>query len=235
MRTSVILPTYNEKHNIIKLLKEILKYLPQASECIVVDDNSPDGTGKLVNSHFSTNPRVRCFIRKKERGLGTAILFGLTKSRGEILLIMDSDFNHQPKYIPKFLNYSKKYDIVCGSRYVKGGDMPETPLRFLGSYLFNIFIRLLLRVQVKDSLSGFVSFTKSTFNLLSLQEKKEIFCGFGDWYIRWLWWAHKRNLEIKEFPVKYGSRLGDVSKMNFLQSIIDYSKVVLELKIRSVS
>ncbi|EKD62151.1 MAG: Dolichyl-phosphate beta-D-mannosyltransferase [uncultured bacterium] len=120
--------------------------------------------------------------------------------------------------------------MVCGSRYVKGGDMPETPLRFWGSYFFNLYIRLLLHSPVKDSLSGFVALRKSVLNRLTPGEKQAIFSGFGEWYIRLLWWGKNQGLRIKEVPVKYGSRLGDASKMNFVRSIIDYTKTVLQLK-----
>lgn len=232
MSVSVILPAYNEKHNIVPLICEILKYLPQNSECIVIDDNSPDGTGKLVNSKFSKNSRVLCFIRKKERSLGAAIAYGIGKAQKQSIVIMDSDFNHQPKYLPLFIKHLDKYDLVCGSRYVKGGGMPETPLRFLGSFIFNLYIRFLLQICLKDSLSGFVAIKKLTLNKLTKNERKIIFQGFGEWYIRLLWWAKKEELKIKEIPVQYGFRLGDESKMNFAKSIMDYTKTVLELKFK---
>lgn len=230
MSVSVVLPTYNESHNIIQLLKEILTVIPKTAECLVIDDNSPDGTGKLVKKTFAGNRCVRIFIRKKERGLGTAILFGLERTRQPLVILMDSDFNHQPRYLPLFLKHLLKYDLVCGSRYVKGGDMPETPLRFWGSFIFNLYIRLLIHSPVKDSLSGFVALRKSVLKRLTSGEKQAIFSGFGEWYIRLLWWGKNQGLRIKEVPVKYGSRLGDASKMNFARSIVDYTKTVLQLK-----
>ena len=230
MSVSVVLPTYNESHNIIQLLKEILSVIPKNAECLVVDDDSQDGTGKLVKTTFAKNRRVRIFIRKKEKGLGTAVLFGLNRTRRSLVIIMDSDFNHQPRYLPLFLKHVVKYDLVCGSRYVKGGDMPETPLRFWGSYIFNLYIRCLLHSPVKDSLSGFVALRTSVLKQLTPQEKRAIFSGFGEWYIRLLWWAKDQGLKIKEVPVKYGSRLGDTSKMDFARSIIDYTKTVIRLK-----
>lgn len=230
MSVSVILPTYNESHNILPLLKELLAVLPKNAECLVIDDNSPDGTGKLVQTTFAKNPRVRLFIRQKEKGLGTAILFGLERARKPLVIIMDSDFNHQPRYIPLFLKHLQRFDLICGSRYVKGGDMPETPLRFWGSYLFNLYIRLLLHSPVKDSLSGFVALRQTVLARLTPKEKRAIFCGFGEWYIRLLWWAKAQGISLKETPVKYGSRLGDQSKMNFARSIVDYTKTVLQLK-----
>jgi dolichol-phosphate mannosyltransferase len=235
MSVSVVLPTYNESHNIVQVVKEILAVLPKDSECLVVDDDSPDGTGKLVQTSFTKNPQVRLFIRQKEKGLGTAILFGLQRARKPLVVIMDSDFNHQPKYLPLFLRHLKGADFVCGSRYVKGGDMPETPVRFWGSYLFNLYIRLLLHSPVKDSLSGFVAVRKSVIDRLTTQEKRAIFSGFGEWYIRLLWWAKTQDLRLKEIPVKYGSRLGDQSKMNFARSIVDYTKTVLQLRQHGLS
>jgi dolichol-phosphate mannosyltransferase len=230
-KISIILPTFNERHNIVQLIKMILRYLPRQAECIVVDDDSPDGTGKLVQKQWRQSKRVKCFIRKNERGLGTAINFGLEQARGDIVIIMDADFNHQPRYLPDFIQQAAKSDLVCGSRYVKGGGMPETPIRFLGSLLFNLFIQLILNIDIKDNLSGFVAIRRQALKKLSPQEKKAIFRGFGEWYIRLIWWAKKESLTIKEIPVKYGSRAGDESKMNFTKSLVDYTKVVIQLKL----
>lgn len=231
MQISILLPTYNESHNIIKLIREIKKQLPYSvAECIVVDDKSPDNTGQLVSKKFQNDPQVRCYIREKDKGLGTAIAYGLKKAKGSVIVIMDTDFNHQPKYLPQFISYLTTCDLVCGSRYLKGGGMPETPWRSFGSYLFNLYIRLLLQTKISDNLSGFLVVKKNILDKLTNQEKKAIFQGFGEWYIRFLWWAKKNALEIKEIPTQYGFRQGDKSKMNFFKSIIDYTYTVLKLR-----
>ncbi|OGD63389.1 hypothetical protein A2160_02825 [Candidatus Beckwithbacteria bacterium RBG_13_42_9] len=174
MKISVILPTYNESHNIINLVQAILKTLSKNVECLIIDDDSPDGTGKLVKEKFLNNKKVRCFIRKGKRDLGKAIAYGLSQVKGDMIIIMDSDFNHQPKYLPKFVEKINNYDIICGSRYIKGGGMPGNHLRLIGSYIFNCFIRLTLGMHLTDNLSGFLAFRRSVLGLLNPTTKQKI-------------------------------------------------------------
>src|SRR5438105_3166039 len=124
MNTLVVLPTYNEKENILKLLQELLE-LPVPVDALVIDDNSPDGTAESVARHFGNNPRVDVIRREKKLGLGTAYSTGFREAlfRGyERVVTMDADFSHQPRFVTELIKVSPEYDMVIGSRYVPGGD-----------------------------------------------------------------------------------------------------------------
>ena len=112
MKTSIILPTYNEKDNIVELINAIFAILASDSldfEIVLVDDNSPDGTAEAVRQNFDGNGRVKLFVRTQERGLATAIRYGLEHSDGDILVFMDTDFNHDPAMIPQIYAYISNF------------------------------------------------------------------------------------------------------------------------------
>ncbi|MFQ6082763.1 MAG: glycosyltransferase [Methanosarcinales archaeon] len=227
---SIILPTYNEADSICLLIKEITKILNENNslyELIVVDDNSPDGTAKRVMENFTNNEKVKLFIRKKEKGLATAIRYGIERSKGEVAVVMDTDFNHPPSLIPLLVKITEYFDIAIGSRYVIGGGMKTSKFRFIGSKFFNILTRYLLGVQTRDNLSGFVAFKKrilSDFNL------SKIFYGYGDYFIRFLYLAQKQRKTIIEVPVVYEIRQGGTSKTNFYKEIIRYTLSVIKIR-----
>ena len=129
---SIIIPTYNESENIIQVLKSIGEHIPKdiATEAIVVDDNSPDGTGKIVEDYINdaqnkTGYTIGVIHRKTKSGLSSAILDGIQHSSGETVVVMDSDFSHPPKIIPQLIEEIKtsKYDIAIASRYTEGGEV----------------------------------------------------------------------------------------------------------------
>src|SRR3989338_7453911 len=123
MQTIVMIPTYNERENISHLLQQVLE-IDKDIEVLVVDDNSPAGTWKIVEDMSKKSPRVHLLHRKKRKGRGTAGIDGLRYAidkRADYIIEMDADFSHNPKYIPEFLNAVKDYDVVIGSRFVKGG------------------------------------------------------------------------------------------------------------------
>ena len=180
---SIILPTYNEAGNIVKLINAIVvevKKLNLKPEIIVVDDNSPDNTHKVVKN--LDNSAVKLLVRKNKRGLATAILHGLKKSTGDYIVLMDTDFNHQPKDIKRLLKplLNQKADLVIGSRYIKGGGMHITEagaFQFLASKYGSLLVsQVLLNLPVKESLSGFLVFNKKILKNLNLTQ---IFSGYG--------------------------------------------------------
>lgn len=232
MRTSVILPTYNEKGNIVELITTVIRILDAAKigfEVIVVDDNSPDGTADEVIERFGKDNRVRVFVRKYERGLATAVRYGIDQAAGDIVVVMDTDFNHNPEKIPLLVKYLEDFDIVVGSRFVGGGGMKGLQLRYWGSYLFNAFIKLMLGIRSNDNLSGFFAIRKP---LLSELPVENIFKDYGDYFIRLLYLVHQRNLSILEIPVVYDERLSGASKTNFLWHVINYTITVIKLFFR---
>lgn len=236
MKLSIILPTYNEAGNIAKLIKAIyyqpgLK--PYKLEFIVVDDSSPDNTADMVKSLTREFP-VKLFVRANKRGLATAISYGISKSTGNIIVLMDTDFNHQPKDIPRLLKplIDDQADLVIGSRYIPGGGMHVSEagaIQFLGSKLGNFFVnKILLGLPVKESLSGFVVIKKQTLNNLNLTS---IFQGYGDYCIRLLYQAYRQGYRLTEIPVVYGKRQYGQSKSNLIKMFFGYFKTAISLKI----
>ncbi len=228
MKLSVILPTYNEAGNIIALIKEIASVLKTAKlkgEIIVVDDDSPDGTAKLVVQNYH-QAKVEVIVRKKDRGLAKSILEGIRKSSGQIVVVMDTDFNHDPKEIPKLVEELNHSDLVIGSRYIKGGGM-ENRLRYWLSYLFNIYIRILLGSPVHDNLSGYFAAKRLAMLRLPLEG---IFYGFGDYFIRLIHHFHMNKARITEVPVYYKNRSYGASKSRFLKLFLSYTYYTLKLR-----
>jgi len=223
---SIILPTYNEVGNITLLIDQISHYLKKyLYEIIVVDDNSPDQTARAVKDKFSQSAKIRLFIKKENRGLAKAIRFGIEKSRGSCILVMDTDFNHHPKDIPKMIKFMYKADLIVGSRYIKGGGM-ENRLRYIISLLYNLITRKILALSTNDNLSGFFLMKKNKLEKLNYDK---IFFGYGEYFIRLLFYARQKNFKIKEIPVFYKNRTAGESKSKFLPMFIDYSKTVLSL------
>jgi len=169
MKILAMLPTYNEAGNILPLINELLALNP-ALEVLVVDDNSPDGTWKLVSEKAATEPRVHLIHRTTERGRGTAGIAGFRYARDngfDLAVEMDADFSHHPRFIPSLLEplESGKADIVIGSRLVKGGgETGRHPVRRYITLAANLYIKLMLKLPVRDCTTGF-----RTFNRQALQ------------------------------------------------------------------
>lgn len=226
---SVILPTYNEVGNIIELIKKILFVTSNNSigcEIVVVDDNSPDGTAECVRKHFCDVENVKLIVRKDKKGLATAIKRGLLEASKDIVVIMDTDFNHNPEKIPMMIKYLEDFDIIVGSRYVSGGGMKGHQIRYWGSYLFNAFIKLMLGIHSNDNLSGFFACRRSIFSEIPINK---VFKGYGDYFIRLLYAVNKNKFSLLEIPVIYEERLSGSSKTNFLMHLIDYTITVFKL------
>ena len=183
MKTSIILPTYKEKDNIVELIQVIFDTLQPDGldfEIVVVDDNSPDGTAEVVRRQFDGNVRVKLWVRTEERGLATAIRYGIEHSDGDILVFMDTDFNHDPAIIPQMIKFLEYYDIIIGSRFVMAGGM-EDRFRQFSSLVYNYGIRLLFGTPVHDNLSGFFSIYR---NKLESMDLDQVYYGYGDYFIR---------------------------------------------------
>lgn len=223
MKISVILPTYNEAGHIGRLIDEILEKFKLKKdfepEIIVIDDNSPDGTAKVVKEKYKEAPYIKCIVRYDQRGLATAIKTGIQNSSGDIILSMDADGNHDPKYIPIFFELIKYYDIVRASRYGWGGGMYVTNFRYWGSYFFNLFIRLILRLKSRDNTSCFMMYRREMLKGVDLEK---VFRGFSQWAFTLLYIFKDRNASFIEVPVYYPHRYGGVSKTKFLNYVFQY-------------
>ena len=166
-----MVPTYNESGNIERLIKEILAQGDDVG-VVVVDDDSPDGTWKIVEEYSKRDPRVHLLRRIGRRGRGTAGIEGFqyaVKQGVEFIIEMDADFSHKPSYISSFLKEMKDCDLLIGSRMVKGGgERGRGPLRQLITKGANLYIRLMLGLPYKDATSGFRIFRREVFEAVDL-------------------------------------------------------------------
>ena len=211
----------------IQTILDVLSPMPIKAQIVVVDDNSPDGTADVVRKRFSSQPEVLLIVRKEERGLATAIAKGIDQSQADFIAVMDTDFNHQPKDLVNLLEQIPEADMVIGSRYIPGGGMKTSRMRYLGSWVFNIFIRLVLGSPVRDNLSGFLVLKREVVNKL---RNHSIFYGYGDYCIRLIHFARKAGFVIREVPVIYEFRLGGESKTDFVKYVVSYFKATLALR-----
>lgn len=246
---SVVLPTYNERDNIVDLIVAIgreLEPLAIRYEVLVVDDSSPDDTAQVVCEHFGLasvgshawqgpvgeHGQVRVLVRTADKGLAKSIRHGLEQAHGSTLVVMDTDFNHDPAMIPQMVDLLRYYDLVIGSRFVMRGGM-EDSLRYTLSFMYNIFIRALFRTQIQDNLSGFFAVRQARLQQLSDLFDK-IFYGYGDYFIRLLLVAWRRDWKILEVPVFYILRRHGDSKTGFWRIFRDYTTAVIRLRIRGL-
>lgn len=229
IEASVILPTYNEAGNIIGLVETIRKELTHkkiSAEVLVIDDDSPDKTGLLAQKYFSKIPEVRAIIRRKDRGLAKSIREGIEKAVGEIIVVMDTDFNHEPKVVPKLIEKCRRYDFVVGSRYIKGGGMANKTREQL-SHLFNILVRIITGNPVNDNLSGFFAVKRAGLEKLPFDK---IFFGYGDYFIRLIYLSKEQGNTFAEVPSFYKDRVYGESKSQFLGMFWDYLQATLKIR-----
>lgn len=224
---SIVLPCYNELGNVSKLIVAINDELKGYNhEIIVVDDNSPDGTYQsLIAESF---PCVVPVLRMKDKGFANSIRYGIEIAKGNIIVVMDSDFNHQPKYLKFMVDSISYYDCVSASRFQYGGTMDSKSRHYL-SWLFNIFTRVMTGGMVTDSLYGFFAIKREI--LCSLDFDK-IFWGYGDYCIRFYYYLQKQNTPILQFPAVNGKRLAGEGNSNFLKVFWQYFVAVLKLTLR---
>jgi|ERR1051326_2094647 dolichol-phosphate mannosyltransferase len=225
MKVSVILPTYNESANIVRLIAAIQKHIPASweHETLVVDDDSPDGTLEIVKKAYGGKPNVVSILRTADRGLAKAIRTGIERAAGDYILVMDTDFTHSPEEIPSMLHVSQIADLVSGSRFCAGGLMDST-LHYVASWLYNLMIRVVIHTQIQDNLGGFWIARAERIKSLPFDQ---IFFGYGDYYFRLLHFAQKRGMKVIEVPSHYCERSAGNSKSNFARLLFQYSKEVI--------
>ena len=227
---SIIIPTYNESTNIVKILESISQSIPKNifAEAIIVDDNSPDGTGKIVEDYLKnmkkmTNYTIEIIHRKAKSGLASAILNGVQKAKSNTIIVMDSDFSHPPQIIPKMIETFKQYqcDLVVASRYITGGNIHGwTTKRKLMSKIATIIAKKGLGVKTKDPMSGFFAFKKNIINGLN-------FDALGYKLLLEIL-VKTKGINVKEIPYTFENRKFGSSKLDST-TIIDYFKSVWKL------
>jgi dolichol-phosphate mannosyltransferase len=226
---SVILPTYNESSNIVQLVNAVAENIPSGwdYQILVVDDDSPDDTLGTVNIAFKDDSRVISILRTEEKGFAKSIRAGIEHASGERIIVMDSDFTHDPVEIPKLLHIGEIYDFVSGSRFCAGGNMVDTT-HYLLSMVYNWSLRLLIHTQVQDNLGGYFSARREMILGLPLDE---IFFGYGDYYFRLLHFVQRRQSSIVEIPAVYLPRREGKSKSNWLGMFVSYTLAGFKLKL----
>jgi dolichol-phosphate mannosyltransferase len=225
---SIILPTFNEKDNIVSLVEELRSRFRAGHysyELLVVDDQSPDGTAGIVATAFAEDPGVRVIVRRKNPGLAYSIREGIERSTGAIILVMDTDFNHKPTDATLLFQVAQYVDLVIGSRFTFGGGMSNL-LRYYLSYLYNIFLRLTLGTRLDDNLSGLFAIKRERMFQLDFDK---IFWGYGDYFFRLLLLSQRAGFLHIEVPVYYGERLGGESKTRFVGIFAKYTREVFYL------
>ena len=234
MTALVVMPTYNEKDNIQKIVEEILKQDP-SFEVLVVDDNSPDGTADVVEMLMEGNSRITLLKREKKGGLGSAYRDGfkiaLKRPEVDFIFEMDADFSHDPKYLPQFLNMIKTHDMVLGSRYLTGVNVVNWPMsRLLLSYFANIYARTISGLPVSDSTGGFKCFRRKVLETIDLNRISSDGYAFQ---IEMNYEVWKAGFRIGEFSIVFVDRVEGSSKMN-RSIVIEAIFLVWKLRWRSL-
>jgi dolichol-phosphate mannosyltransferase len=201
---SVILPTYNEKENIKKLITSIMK-ITSPFEVIVVDDDSPDRTWEVVEGLKDEYQNLKLIRRTDEKGLVTAIREGIMASKGDAVVWMDCDFSMPPEVIPSLVKTLGESDVAVGSRYAKGGRDARGYFRVLTSWFLNRFASLVLGHGIKDYTSGFVAARKHVFDEIKISGD------YGEYCIDFLYNAAKK-FKVVELPYTVTDRTVGESK-----------------------
>ena len=216
-RALVVLPTYDEAENILPLSEEVLGVAPQV-EILVVDDNSPDGTGDRVAERMQSEPRLHLLRREAKLGLGTAYLAGFRYALDHDyhqIFTMDADFSHPPRYIPEILQAMKHFDVVIGSRYVLGGGIENWPLhRRILSRFANLYARSLLRLPVRDCTAGFRCYSRE---VLESVEPFEIRASGYSFLEEMAFRVCHCGFQVGEIPIVFENRRVGRSKIDSLE------------------
>lgn len=231
-KTLIIIPTYNELNNIQKLVPLLRSEYPQV-DVLVVDDNSPDGTGKKVLELAESDPQIHLIEREGKLGLGTAYVRGFKfalENGYDAAMEMDADFSHDPKEVKNFLREIEENDLVIGSRYIKGVNVVNWPMsRLLLSYFANIYTKVITGMPIYDATGGFKCFRREVLESINLDKitsngySFQIEMNFKTW---------KKGFRVKEIPIIFVDRADGSSKMS---KHIVYEAIFMVWKLRFAS
>lgn len=214
MKALVITPTYNEAENIRPLINEVLMK-DDSLELLIIDDNSPDGTGDIVEELKESQPRLHLIRREAKLGLGSAYITGFKyalENNYDYVFEMDGDFSHDPAILPVMLKEIREHDVIIGSRYVPGGAVLNWPIRrLLLSYMASQYVRVITGMPFKDATSGFKCYRREVLEALDLDRI------MSDGYafqveVKYRLWL--KNFRIKEIPIIFNDRVSGHSKMS---------------------
>jgi dolichol-phosphate mannosyltransferase len=213
-RVLVIIPTYNEAKNLPQIVPAILLQDPRI-EILVVDDSSPDGTGRLADEMGAREPRIHCLHRTAKEGLGRAYIAGFRwalQHGFDFIFEMDADFSHDPAFLPRFLEAAREADLVLGSRYKTGVNVINWPVsRLLLSLGANAYARWITGLPLTDSTGGFKCFRRAVLQAIDLDAVRSNGYAFQ---IEMSFRAWKKGFRITEVPIIFHDRVEGQSKMN---------------------
>jgi len=214
VKSIVIIPTYDELNNIKKLVPELLE-LYHDLDILIVDDNSPDGTGDFVKELQESNSRVYLIERKGKMGLGTAYVAGykfMLENGYDVAFQMDADYSHDPREIANFKKYIDDYDLIIGSRYIQGVNVINWPMRrLLLSYFANYYTKFITGLPLKDSTGGFKCIKREVLEAIDLNHIKSNGYAFQ---IEMNYKAWIKGFKLKEVSIIFMDRVAGTSKMS---------------------
>ena len=228
-KTIIVVPTYNERGNIHTVYQKIFR-ATKACDLLIVDDNSPDGTGRIADELAYKDKRVKALHRKGKLGLGSAYVHGMKYAlqRGyENVIAMDADLSHDPVNLPKMLDKIKDHDLVIGSRYVKDGGMVNwNARRFLISQLANLYCRWMLGLTQADCSGGYKCYRASLLRKIGMDN---VFSPGYSFQVEILYRAVRAGGRVVEFPIIFVNRHEGESKLN-MGELWGFGWTVLKLK-----
>jgi dolichol-phosphate mannosyltransferase len=211
----LVLPTYNEAENVESLVEAARAKLPPSAQVLIVDDSSPDGTGEVADRLAARHDNVQVLHRARKEGLGPAYIAGFRQALAGgagLILEMDSDFSHDPAYLPRLLEAAKRADLVLGSRYVPGGGVSDWgPLRRAVSRGGSTYARLVLGVDVRDLTGGFKCFRREVLEAIDLDQISTRGYAFQ---VEMTYRAIRLGFKVLEVPIVFRERRVGTSKMD---------------------
>ncbi len=229
MNIVVVIPTYNERESIESLIREVLS-LSLELNILVVDDNSPDGTGAIVSTLAEESPKVKLLTRKKRKGRGSAGVDGFKKGLemgADLIIEMDADFSHHPRHIPDLVANANNYKVVLGSRFVAGGaDRDRGMLRQMVTRLAGLYVRKSLGIRIRDVSSGYRCFRKEVFEKVDLDDM--ISAGPAI-VLEILYKVCLNGFSVKEVPIIFEDRRQGQTKLDTI-TLLETLVMVLRLR-----
>jgi dolichol-phosphate mannosyltransferase len=232
-RILVFTATFNEAGNIGKLISDIFTIAPQV-DMMVIDDNSPDGTGEILDKLSITNQKLSVIHRQGKLGVGSAHLQAMqyaVRNNYDALVTMDADYSHDPKYLPQMFSLLEKHDFVTGSRYMEGGRVGYGFVRTFISKVANIFARTFLSIKLKECTTSYRGFRK---DLLVRILSTEISSTGYSFFFEMVYIISRLTQNVTEFPIYFGDRTEGESKIS-MQEIIRGITTLFKLFIKRVT
>lgn len=234
MRSLIIIPTYNEAENLPLILKSVIEKTSETTEVLVVDDGSPDGTGKIADGISTHNSRIHVLHRMKKEGLGPAYIAGFRWGLAQgfdYLVEMDADFSHDPKYLPTMIDLLGKNDFVIGSRNIKGGGTVNwSVIRKIISWGGSFYARFFLWAPIHDFTGGFNGWRRDVLEKVHLSSLE---AGGYSFQIELKYRAFRKGFRFTEFPIIFEDRRVGKSKMS-TKIVVEALKLVPKLRFKKL-